>query len=325
MYDVKRSVDELVKELSNLLPKLFGRKLSPRASALLPQELYGKAEELLLLQKKAEGMRFKDLTKVEAIWLLEQIDKGVHLLIDDVPAEQRGLDWLLERLHALIAPIAGISYLSETSYQEYRDSLFDLAHTICKYSLEQGDQLTDFLNDVDQDLDASVAMGQMFMTRLMKDYRFLDGELGRSTSATMRRYTRIYGDLSGYFEKSIRVIVGLLDILDGMKPDYRKIKRTTLAANVGRVRKSAYAILSGMIDTTIRNAIAHKSDYFDPVKKTVEFPNLTQARSFSCQEFLCQTRELSALVLALTQFRLILSFDQLSLFKLILEKLETEP
>lgn len=323
--EIEQSLDELVKGLSDLLPKLFGRELSPEAAAVLPQLVYGKVDELLLLQKKTKGMSLQALTKDNAVQLSELIDIAVRLAVDDMPDNMSGLDWVLAHLQEQVSPISGISYLSDTSYLEYRDLLFDLAHTVCQYSVQQSDYLTGFLNDIDQDLDTSVAMGQMLFTELDKDSKFLEKELKNATAVTMRRYARIYGDLSGYFEKSIRFIAGLIDILDGTMPDYKTIRGMTLAKNLRRVRRSSYAGISGEFDSTIRNAIAHKSDYFDPVKQTVEFPDLTQARSIPCQAFVRQTRELSALVLALAQSRLILSYAQLSLFKQTLEQLKADP
>ena len=323
--NLQKEIEEILKQLPDLLfkhslpflSKLYGKRIRIKADTELKEELSDKIYGLLPLIREVESISIQENQAVALSQLMEVMDRLMRSMITDIPDDQHGLDWLLERLQELTAPPSDVAYLRETSYGKCREALFALAYTV---EIQQGDKLKGFLEEVDKDAEDLFAMMQMLTTQLASSYKSLGERRKRLAQSVMRKYIGIYGDLSGYFEKSIRVIVGLLEILEGKEPNYLEIKQNQkqygLAGNAEKVKGSKYSPLVAGFDIVIRRAVAHKSYYFDPIESRVEFHDLKgRTVKLTYQEFATKTREFSALVLALRQFRLILVFTELSLFK----------
>lgn len=180
-----------------------------------------------------------------------------------------------------------------------------------------------FLDQVSNSEDAQI-LGQAFFTRLRDYYTYLQKEKIRVTRATVEKNVRIYHELAGHFEKHLRVIIGLLENLrNDVTPNYDNVRKRILAINEQKVSKDKeFSDFVSAFNRTIRNAISHGSYMVDPLERKVEFINHKRKVSIRYQDFLEEVRELSALVLALSQIYLVTLLYEYRWFKLLLERNE---
>jgi hypothetical protein len=86
------------------------------------------------------------------------------------------------------------------------------------------------------------------------------------------RYISIYDDLSGSFEKYVRILVFINKTIHGSRGNYKKIKEDSLGNNVNYLMKQPLFLdLIEPFNVTIRNAIAHRSFLVHPISECITF------------------------------------------------------
>lgn len=301
--DVEKLVDQLVQHLPTALSKLFGRKLELVVTKDLKREAVVKMKELFVAIEKIELIKKESSDPSETLVSFFQImDSLMHSWIPTIPRDQHFVDWYVNFYADAIKPPAQLLFLNETQFENYQRLLKDLIARI--YNLGRIDKVSQFLEQVDRSDDAYV-IAQAFFTRLLSYYQYLEKKKVRTTRKTIEKHIQIYGEISGHFEKHLRVILGLIEIL---RKDqvlvYKELRRKSLAYNEQRLRRDPdYSSLASPFNRTIRNAISHKSYVLDPLEKKVEFIDLRKSVIVSYQDFKKQVKELSSLILVLSQLR----------------------
>jgi len=313
--DWEATFSQLVEAMPGVLSVLLGKKLSPGILSQLSEIEKSIPESLASLRelKSLQAIKDKSVRNAE---LSRVADKFLKSIISDIHPDKLGIDYLIERLEAQAVPPAMLGYLVETSYLASAKTLDDLIESI--YSAGLARKLDEFLESFDKDSrQAILAVGQLIAIKLPRSYKLLAKPRTRHTRKAAQDYISIYGDLTGLLEKGLPLVVGLVELLQGKKPSYSEIAKRTLAKNIKVVRVSSYSNLGPNFDVRlIRNAIAHKSFYLDPVNRKVKFddPISGQTKELSYRELARQTKELSALVLILHQVRFKLLLAQLRNF-----------
>lgn len=141
-------------------------------------------------------------------------------------------------------------------------------------------------------------MTQFAFTRLSRQIKYLCKAKRKLEKRQIAKFAEIYLDMSGLYEKVIRIIVGLLEMLEGKETSYASAARNSLSSNLKKVEKS-YPILTRDFNTTIRNGIAHPPYFIRLSNKTIRFVDRRSEATRSFKDFSKACRSLSALVLAL--------------------------
>jgi len=155
------------------------------------------------------------------------------------------------------------------------------------------------------------AITQSISTRLEKHYEYLEKTNVRLTKQVMEKYIQIYWEFSGLFEKYLRIIIGLLYMLDnGTKPEYAALRKIPLTVNLKEIQKrDEYSVLVKPFDKVIRNAISHKSYLFD-VEEKIEFSDFKEKISLSYHDFMKKVRELSSLIWVFPQINIMVYLNE---------------
>ena len=147
----------------------------------------------------------------------------------------------------------------------------------------------------------------------------------RITKKTIEKNIKIYKELAGLFEKYIVVLIGLIIILrkDELSV-YSELRNIPLGTKVKWFTEKAdfrdYRDLVVPFNKTIRNAIAHDGCYFQFFDKKIKFSDLKQTVNIQYKDFINQVRELSSLVLALSQIHVHILLFEYRRFKQILDE-----
>jgi hypothetical protein len=97
----------------------------------------------------------------------------------------------------------------------------------------------------------------------------------------------------------VRLLVWVKMLFDRIKPDYDKIKTGKLSNHVGfLIKDPMFRDLVIPINTTVRNAIAHRSQtVIDPILKIIRFLDSKDNKKYidiGFWDFVTKTRELAA-------------------------------
>lgn len=303
--DIEKLIDQVVENLPEVFSKLFVRKIDFKVTDEAKEEAATMIKELLVAMGKIEQKRKEetDPSKV-VLFFFRTMDSFIHSAIPEVPQEQHFVDWFVSFYANTIKPPSELSFLQKTQFDHYQALLKNLVQRI--HNLGRMGKANQFLAQVARSDDAQV-IAQAFFTRLLNYYQYLEKRRVRTTAKTIEKHIQIYGELAGHFEKYLSLILGLIEILrKDQIPIYNELSKRSLAKKEWELRKDKeYSDLISPFNRTIRNAISHAKYVLDPIKKEVEFMDLREKVSVSYQDFESQVKELSSLVLALSQLRVI--------------------
>lgn len=114
----------------------------------------------------------------------------------------------------------------------------------------------------------------------------------------VEKLVETYRELSGLYEKDLRAVVGIMEILVGRAVPYSKIVKRPLGLNVNQV-SATYPWLTRDFEIVIRNSIAHTTYVVGYSSKTITFKDNKNNLTVSFRGFFRRCRLLSSLVAAL--------------------------
>lgn len=319
--DLEKIVDSFLQTFPESCSKALGVSLRFKPTSEMKQELIERSRKLLSFSKEIERIKaLKISEKNKLIQISSIVDNLMRTFIPAIPKEQHALDWFIQFYQNTLRPPRDFVYLSQTKFDEYRVAFTNIIVKI--YDIGNGEALRKFLNDISKSDDAHVVV-QSFFTRLLKCYEYLQKPVMRVTKRKLEKYIYIYDELSGHFEKQTSILVGLLDILKGIEPNYQAIRKRQLGINLERLDKSLFKPLITSFRRIIRNAIAHKTYAFDPINKKIEFINRKGKLILNYDQFICETRELSSVVFVLWQLHSIRDLCELLIIKELMQEFRT--
>ncbi len=123
------------------------------------------------------------------------------------------------------------------------------------------------------------------------------------TSSTILKVNDTYRYLVGIYEKQIRIIRAIVEIVKGEDlSDYSKIHYDHLSNNIRAVTNSNFKALAD-IDIVMRNALEHNSSYPNYREKVVTYKDeantKVRKKVYTYNEILEKTKNLFALVIAI--------------------------
>ena len=301
---------ELVAALPSMLSVVFGKAPSPDLSNAISkiESNLPEAESYVEAMERAE--KLPDLASRRAA-ARHSTESFIRSFLDNSPPGASPIDGLIGELDKLATPPPNLGFLTHTSYTAASEALDRLV----KSTYAKPDNIERFVNAADAwGTHQSLAVAQMIATRIARQIKPLTKPRSRYTRKVADACIDLYGDLAGAAEKGLPLAVGLIEIIDGKAADYTEITGRSLAKNIKTIKISPYAELSPGFDTmTVRNAIAHRSYYFDPVRRIVRFddPPSKQSEELKYKDLVSRTLELCSVTFVLHQLRFKLVVAQL--------------
>lgn len=301
---------ELVAALPSILSVALGKALSSDLSNAISkiEDNLPEAEGFIEAMERAKKLPDTASRKAAA---RQSTDSFIRSFVSNLPPGASPIEGVIGELDKLAAPPVSLGFLTHTSYaaaSEARDRLVKSAYA-------KPDSIETFVDSADAgSVGQSLAVAQMMSTRIARGIKPLTKPRSRYTKGVAEACIGLYGDLAGAVEKGLPLAVGLIEIIDGKVADYTEIAGRSLAKNIKTIKVSPYAALSPDFSSiTIRNAIAHKSYYFNPVKRIVKFddPPSKQSEELKYRDLVSRTLDLCSLTFVLHQLRFKLIVAQL--------------
>lgn len=290
------SVKMLFEKFVPTLELLFARKL--------PKDKRKEIEEKLSKLRVPSIQYAKCVEKLKATGDMTQFAKISNELInellpDTLPALS-GIEYVKETLFKPAR--VGIAYIGKSKYSDYLKCIEEIVSTVLSQDMKKANSYLSSVDNVETD---NLAWAQPLALDMGKTVKYLTPDRKRFSVRLAMRCVTEYGKMSGIYERLIKIIAGFVSIKSDSVVDYSEFRKKSLSYNLGVIKDKGWAILAQEFDVLIRNSIAHKSYVFDPSTRVANFsdPISQRAESISYQVLFEKTRELSCLVLALSQFK----------------------
>lgn len=314
--EFKDVMEESLEQLGNLLPSIFSTLLGkqiPKGIADKISETRDMIPEISDLFSKHPEIQEANNKSEQLIPISNLLNDLVRVTIPDMPTDKTGIEYIAEFLDPR-KPLPNGSYLKETAYMKYMDAVSGIA---CEIVLTKSwREIQTYLDSVFRHHDDVMSGGQMMMINFPSVHKGLQKSRKRFTKNQAQNDIGTYDKLSGQFEKCIAVTAGVISIIDGQVTDYSRIRKRQLASNMNKVAKSKYSILATGFEKIIRNALAHKSWFVNPLKRNIRFydPISNDSLTLSYREIHNRAQELSALVIALYRLPIMIQVEMLREF-----------
>jgi hypothetical protein len=311
--EISDNIIAIIEQLPGLLSKVSMGELELQFSGKnkeeMREQLPEKLNKCMQVVTQIEAIQIETIPEKEKILRSYQLINELFHLTNTIPPEQDWLDFFIDKLGPVLIIPKDLSYLQNTKYLEYISAMNKLGMKLYhkgKYPLVKSffsnisfteDEyiiFQDFFNCTINHY-RNLQKGQQYISKLWT--LLLPAHRRAVNKSQINKHIEIYFDLSGHYEKYLRILVGLLEILNDKTPDVSKIRRS-LSENHKNIDKKC-KILTEDFNVHIRNSIAHRSFFLDQASESIEFKDKRVKIQISYSDFSNKVKELSALVLAL--------------------------
>lgn len=260
-------VDGLISALPAFATDLLGRRPRKRIriSKKEKQELYEGVDKLIEAQKEIESFQRPAQSAAEYVSRMDRL-RDLYAPFLDIPKGVGLAESLRDSYRAMTKEIGQWRYFPRTNYRKIAADLDSLTSAAFAKEAPATDALlSEFWNSAD----GAVIMRTPY-TIVIRRCQYLSNANRKLDRKLVERLIETYRELSGLYEKAIRVVVGIMELLDGSEVTYGKIAKRSLALNVNKVAQT-YPWLAKDFDITIRNSIAHTTYIVSYDTRTVTF------------------------------------------------------
>jgi len=293
---ISEATDKSLDLFANLLGRRIDEKDRIRLKREAEAEVGPKIEEAVTkgfqiavkLKEEAQLNKLETASVKEKFYLVT--DNIFETVLPEIPREEHAMDYLFETCKELLDLRFTFSFLKNTRYSEYLQSLESLIEKL----KEEGkiDKAWDLIYEFKDTSDAYTLLQATFQ-KIIDYYKFLSQDFPTIEKKHLDKYLEIYSEMSGQYEKIIALIAALVKIL-----------RTDASYMYENARKKKIekhgmrGLISGFY-RNIRNALAHKTYKLDIIKETVDFYDIDRTITLTFEEIQKETRELATLLLIL--------------------------
>lgn len=287
-------VNRLLEDMIPSLEIMFGRKL--------PKDKKEEIEKLLetLKSPSQEFAQKVDILKDSYTDSeLAQISEDfIRKIIPEAVSVKSPLEYVRGRLFELKEPM--VEYIKKSKYGDY----IGYIRRIIDSAMEKGSaQVIAYVTVNSAEADVKT-WGQAIAGSIGKTIKFLTRDRRRFSTKLAFRCIDEYGKMSGVYERLVAIVAGFVSIESYHIVEYLSFRRKSLSGNLSIIRNKGGSVITNGFDILIRNSIAHHSYVIDPTVRKVRFTDPISGKEaiVSYQVLFGKTRELSCLILALSQF-----------------------
>jgi hypothetical protein len=186
------------------------------------------------------------------------------------------------------------SYFPRTNYRSVAANLDTLTSAAFTVNAAATDK---FLNEFWNSPDGAVVLRTPY-TIVIRRCIYLGNAKRKLDRKLVERLVETYRELSGLYEKGLRLAIGIMDILEGREVTYAQVARWPLASNVKHA-STTYPWFTNDFEIIIRNSVAHVNYEVSYITKSMLFRDNRAAVKVTFREMFTRCRLLSSLVVAL--------------------------
>lgn len=288
-------VDAMIPGILDFATDFMGRK--PRRKLKVTKkkrvELAEGMDKWIEFSKEVDSYKTPAASAAEYVSRLERIGELLRPFMK-VPKDTVLPYSLRDSYRDVIDQIGRWSYFPRTNYREIAvdlDSLTSAAFAINPAAVDN------LLNEFWGSPDGAVIARTPY-TIVIRRSVYLGNARRKLDRRLVEKLVETYRELSGLYEKDLRTVVGIMEILVGRAVPYSKIVRRPLGLNVNQV-STTYPWLTRDFEIAIRNSIAHTTYVVSYSSKTITFKDNKNSMTVSFRDFFRRCRFLSSLVAAL--------------------------
>lgn len=294
--ELEKFLDFMISAMPPAVADFFGIKVRRvRLSKTKRKKILAELKELTSGLETLQKIKPPFRSRAEWVAGLDALDIAMRPFLDPPFRRMHFADYLRQSYLELIEAPLDTRFFSETSYERCCDEIDSIASELFR---TQRQTLADKLFvEVGQSSDAGI-LGQALIVHTPKIIEYLRKPKRRFRRYDIDRLIRCYSQLSGYYEKSLRMVIGMLEAVEGREPAYSALAKHKLFTNMAEVEK-AHPILSRDFNIVVRNSIAHGSHYFHYANQTVDFHDISgKSVTWTFVNLFRECRKLSALAMA---------------------------
>lgn len=186
------------------------------------------------------------------------------------------------------------SYFPRTNFRKVATDLDHLTSAAFAVNATAADKL---LNEFWSSPDGAVVL-RTPLTIVAKRCAYLSNARRELDRRLVERLIETYRELSGLYEKGIRVVIGITEVLQRRKVDYMQLTKRPLALNINQV-SATWPWLVKDFDIVIRNSIAHTTYVVHYGQQAITFSDNKTAVVVTFRDLFSRCRLLSSLVVEL--------------------------
>lgn len=291
----KRIVDALVPAVLSFATDFAGRK--PRKKIRITKKEREKLAEgidsLIEASKELESYQTPAKSAAEYVSRLDRVGELYRPFLE-FPKGVSFPHTLRDSFRRTTDEMGRWSYFPRTNYQRIAADLDTLTSAAFAVNATATDKLLDeFWNSHD----GAVVMRTPY-TIVVRRSVYLGNARRKLERRLVERLIETERELSGLYEKAVRVVVGIMEVLQRKDVIYAQIVKRPLASNVKQV-STTYPWLTKDFDIVIRNSIAHVNYVVSYNSNIVIFTDNKASVTVTFRGLFRRCRLLSSLVVAM--------------------------
>ncbi|MHB1909347.1 MAG: hypothetical protein ACYCQJ_10835 [Nitrososphaerales archaeon] len=266
--ELEKFVDNIIENLPVSISDFFGVEISKiRVSKSKKSKLIEELKENLDATKQLAKIKYPFANRADWVAGLDILDKAMKGWFQPSQRKFHVADLIRQSYYSIIDAPLNVPYFKQLDYGRICDEIDQISITLFE---SQRQNLADKLfYEFGQTSDVRI-LTQALYIHIPKITRYLSQSRKRFKKTDVSKLTGFYGDLSGNYEKSIRIVRGLLQCVEGTEPSYQVLSKDSFANNFNVVKKLHPNLCDGF-DSTMRNAIAHRSFFTHFSSETIDF------------------------------------------------------
>lgn len=269
------SINLIRTETPQWLFKITGKKVDYDSTSSISNRLEIAIEEVVQFQKKSKRLRPLEL-KLRKRRFRQDLNAMLHRIAPEIPKQSDAIQYEIENLASSLDLPSHLPSLKGTKFNQYQLEIDKLIDQL--YNLGKRGEILKLLEQVSKS-DDIFATGQFFSRKMPGYLKFITKDRRILRAAAIEKYLEIYREFSAVYEKNLCLVKCLLHIKNqDAKPDYAEIRQQKFYSTLNYVG-GQIPILRIPYDKDIRDAIAHRSYYIDPIEKSIAFIKPKKASS----------------------------------------------
>ena len=291
----KRIVDATIPAIFGLATDLIGRK--PRKKLRITKKerlrLTEGIDRLIEASRELESYKNPAKSSAEYVARLDRVGELYRPFLE-LPNDAVFPHALRDSFRRITDGMGRWSYFSHTDYRKVAADLDYLTSAAFAVNAAATDKL---LNEFWSSQDGAVVVRTPY-TIVARRCAYLANAKRKLDRRLIERLVETYRELSGLYEKGIRVVIGIMEVLQGKEVVYEQLVKKPLAWNVSQVSET-YPWLTKDFDVAIRNSIAHTTYVVQYSSKMVTFTDNKASVTLTFRDLFRRCRLLSSLVVGL--------------------------
>ncbi len=291
----KRMVDALIPVVFGFATDFIGRKprRRPKITKKERLKLAERIDRLMEASEELESYKTPAKSAAEYVSRLDRVGELYRPFLG-LPRDAVFPHALRDSFREMTEGMGRWSYFPRTNYRKVAADLHNLMSAAFAVDAAAADTL---LNEFWNSPDEAVVLRTPY-TIVARRCLYLGNAKRKLDRRLVERLVETYRELSGLYEKGIRVVIGIIEVLQDREVVYAQLVKKPLAWNVGQVSET-YPWLTIDFDIVVRNSIAHTTYVVQYGPKTVTFTDNKASVTLTFRDLFRRCRLLSSLVVGL--------------------------